>query len=110
MALRFDLVIDQGSDYELVVPVLAPDGSAQTLTGWSARCQARRIASDTVVLHDFAAQLALVDSQVRLTVPAVVSAAWAWLSADYDLELVAPGGAVTRLVEGHVIVRPEVTR
>lgn len=112
MALRFDIVIDQGSDYVLVLPVLTGEGTPQPLTDWSARGQVRRFAVDTTVLHDFAPQLSLVGSEVRISVPASVSSGWAWTStsASYDIELVAPDGAITRLVEGHVIVRPEVTR
>jgi hypothetical protein len=63
-----------------------------------------------VIVHDFTTELALAGSEVRMSIPAAVSTSWAWTSANYDLELVAPSGAVTRLVEGHVLVRPEITR
>ena len=110
MARKFDLVIDQGSDYEVSFPVLDPSGQAQDLSGWSARSQVRGSVADVDVLHDFATELTLTGSSVTLTVPAAVSTTWAWTSAVYDLEVAAPGGAVTRLAEGAVIVRPEVTR
>jgi predicted SpoU family rRNA methylase len=109
MALRFNLVIDQGSDFEVTFPVLK-DGQPQDLAGWSARSQVRHLVTDAVVLHDFADELSLVESDVQLAVPAEVSTAWAWRLAVYDIEIVDPTGDVTRLVEGQVIVRPEVTR
>lgn len=110
MALRFDIVINQGADYTVAFPVKDEAQQPQDLSGWSVRCQARRTASDTTVLHDFAAELSLVGTDVVLAVPAAVSSEWAWTCAGYDLEVVAPAGAVSRLVEGHVIVRPEITR
>lgn len=111
MALRFDIVIDQGSDYGVAFPVLEPGGQEpQDLTGWTVRCQARRTATDTSALHDFADELSLAGSDAVLSVPGSVSASWAWTSALYDLKVVAPGGAPTRLVEGHLTVRPAVTR
>lgn len=110
MALKFDLVIDQGSGYTVKFPVLDSASQSQNLTGWTVRGQARYVVGDPTVLHDFADELSTSGSDVLLTVPAAVSSAWEWSFAAYDIELIAPGGAVTRLVEGHVIVRPEVTR
>lgn len=110
MALQFDIVIDQGSDYEVTFPVLDEAGDPQALDGWAVRSQVRELASDAEVLHDFVDELSIDGSDVQLVVPADVSAAWAWVSAVYDIELVAPNDEVTRLVEGRVIVRPEVTR
>jgi hypothetical protein len=110
MALRFTLFIDQGSDYSVTFPVKKPDDSPQDLAGWSARGQVRVVATDPVVLHDFTDELSLVDSDLTLTVPASVSSAWMWSFAAYDVELIDPDGEVTRLVEGFLVVRPEVTR
>lgn len=110
MALQFDIVIDQGSDYEVTFPVLDGAGDPQLLTGWSARSQVRQFVTDVETLHEFTDELTLVGSDVQLSVPAAVSTAWTWTSAVYDVELVAPDDEVTRLVEGRVIVRPEVTR
>lgn len=110
MALKFDVVIDQGSDYEVTFPVLDEAGDPQDLDGWAVRSQVRKLISDVELLHDFADQLSLEGSDVLLAIPAAVSTSWAWTSAVYDVELVAPNDEVTRLVEGRVIVRPEVTR
>jgi hypothetical protein len=49
-------------------------------------------------------------TNVRLTIPAATSAAWAWRLARFDIELTAPNTTVTRLVEGAVVVYPEITR
>jgi hypothetical protein len=110
MALRFDIVLDQGSDYRVTFPVLDPTEQPQDLAGWSARSQVRRTATDATVLHDFTTQLVLSSNGIQLTVPGAVSSVWAWTSAEYDLEVVSPSGAPTRIAEGHVLVRPETTR
>jgi hypothetical protein len=60
------------------------------------------------VLHTLA--LTLSGTAVTLRIPAATSAAWTFSLGRYDVELTAPDGTVTRLVEGSVVVRPEITR
>lgn len=110
MSLHYNLFIDQGADYAVTFPVKQTSGDPQDLTGWSARSQARALVTDSVVLHDFDDELSLVGSDVEIAVPASVSSTWPWSFAVYDIEIIDPVGAVTRLAEGYVIVRPEVTR
>jgi len=110
MALRYTLYIDQGSDYTVAFPVLNAANEPQDLAGWSARGQVRVVATDPVVLHDFTDELSLAGSDLTLTVPAAVSSTWMWSFAAYDIELTDPNGEVSRLVEGFLVVRPEVTR
>ena len=110
MTLRFDLVINQGADFSVTFPVLDTGDQPQDLAGWSARAQVRDRDTDPEPLHDFADELAVTESDIVLTVPAAVSSAWSWTHGRYDLELVSPSGGVTRLVEGAVIMRPEITR
>lgn len=113
MTLRFDLRINQGETFRLAVPVLDEDGEPVALSGMSARGQIRSHAAAPTALYEWATtagNLALDGDDVVLTVPAAASAAWTWRTARYDLELVDTGGFVTRLIEGHVIVHPEITR
>lgn len=106
-AMSFDLVIDQGSDYGVVIPVVNGLGQAIDVTSWTAAGQVRADYSSRV-LHTLT--LTLAGSGVTVRVPAAVSSGWGWTRARYDIEVTAPDGAVTRLVEGDVVVRPEVTR
>jgi hypothetical protein len=113
MTLSFDLRINQGETYRLSIPVLDQSGNPVALSGMTARGQIRSYASSTTVLYEWstvAGNLALNGSDVVITVPAVASSAWVWRTAAYDIELVDGSGNVTRLVEGHVVVQPEVTR
>lgn len=106
-ALRYDLIVDQGSDYDRTIPVLGlPAGD--TLAGWTAAGQIRGGYTSTTVLYTLA--LTLVGTDVVLHIPAATSAAWTWRLGKYDVELTAPDGTVTRFVEGSVVVRAEITR
>lgn len=113
MALRFDLRINQGETFRLSIPVLDDDGNPVTLSGMAARGQVRSYAASPTVLYEWsttAGNLALSGSNVVITVPAAASSSWTWRTASYDVELTDGSGNVTRLVEGHVVVQPEVTR
>ena len=107
-AARFDLIIEQGADYEATIPVLDEAGQPQTLTGWTAAGQIRAGYASTTALATL--DLTAGATDIILRVPAATSAAWGFRLARYDVEVVAPGGATTRLVEGAVVVRPEITR
>lgn len=122
MALaELDLEVDQGADYwHEWVWATADDAGVETpvnLTGYTARLEIRAKVSSSTVLARAHSTLAVdgtitVDDEgvVRLEFTAATSSAWRWVSGVYDLELVSPGGDVTRLSEGAVMVRPEVTR
>lgn len=108
MALRFDLLVEQGADYEATIPVLDEAGQPQTLTGWTAAGQIRAGYTAAEILHTL--DVTVQATSIVLRIPAAVSALWGWRLGRYDLEVTAPGGAVTRLVEGSVVVHPEITR
>ena len=110
-----DITVYQGQTF--VQPLVWKD-NAQTpinLTGFTARLQIRRNVRSPDVLHSMTTEnggITLGDlfGTIELTIPAATSSLFAFRSAVYDLELIAPGGAVTRLMEGEVTVSPEVTR
>jgi hypothetical protein len=107
-ALRYPLIIDQGADYTLSIPVLDDDNSPQTITGWGVAGQIRARHDSTAVLHEL--DLDPNNAMVILHIPGSASETWTFLSARYDVELTSPSGSVTRLIEGPVVVRPNVTR
>lgn len=107
-ALSYDLMIDQGADFVVSIPILDPDGAPQSLVGWTARGQVRQTHGGAVVLHDLEPVSSA--ATVTVTVDAASSAAWDWRVGVYDIELVDPSEKVIRLVQGRVIVSPEVTR
>lgn len=114
MTLRYDLRIPQGTTWQVTVPVLTADNTPVDLAGYTARAQVRDGYAGATALHEWtvaAGNMTLGSGQVTLSVPAATSAAWTWRFARWDLELTNPGGVViTRLVEGSVLVDPEITR
>lgn len=108
MALTFHLTIDQGSNYQLTIPVL--DGTSPvTVTGWTATGQIRADPRSTTVLYEL--DLTATGTNVVLQIPGEDSSEWTWRTGRYDVELVSSNGLVaTRLIEGLVVVRPEITR
>ena len=97
----------------------APDeSSAYTpvdLTGCTVRMQIRaKIEATTPLLtlttENGGISLGGTAGTIELLIDADDTAALTWTSGVYDLEIVFPGGQVTRLTYGSVTVSPEVTR
>lgn len=110
--LRYDLRIRQGATWSVTVPVLAADGTAVNPTGYTAKAQVRDGYAAATALYEWSAtagNLTLGAEGITLSVPPATSAAWTWRLGRWDLELTAPSGTVTPLVEGSVIVDPEIT-
>jgi hypothetical protein len=113
VTLNHDLRIKQGETWRRTFPVYNAAGGPLDLTGCTVRGQVRATKTSGSVLHTWVTGLeniALAPGQVTLYVPAAVSSAWTWTAGRWDLELTDTAGDVTRLVEGVVLVDPEVTR
>jgi hypothetical protein len=113
MALRYDLRINQGETFQLAVPVLDANGSPVSLSGMTARAQVRSYVQSAAPLYEWSTtngNLAFDGNDVVLTVPASASSAWTFRTGQWSLELVDTNSDTTLLVEGYVIVHPEITR
>lgn len=108
-ALAYDLHIEQGSEYQLRIPVLGEDNQPLLLNGWGVRGAIRATHGSPFVLYDLENALSLGPTYVDLTILADDSALWEWRQGVYDVELIDLGGSPYRLVEGRVYVTPEVT-
>lgn len=110
MALDYDLEIDQGEDYDRVIPVTdtTPDEEPVDVTGWSILGQIReRYESDTI-LHTL--NITIAGTELILSIPGSVSSAWTWRLARYDIKLTSPDLKRRRFMKGMVVVDPEVSR
>lgn len=117
---NYTLQAYQGQTWDDSIVVRQPDGTATNLTGYSARMQLREEINSTTPF------LTLDATDGRLTIPApltgtivfnVTAAAMAALVLNYepktlfyDLEIFTVAGYVQRIIEGIVIIWPEVTR
>lgn len=111
-AVNYDIVIEQGATFGLVITHENPDGTPINLTGMTARMQIRDSADDSLILE-------LTTENGRITLGgtagtitlAVTAADTAALTRGgvYDLELVN-GAEVNRLVQGKATLSEEVTK
>ena len=109
-----DFLMPKGSTFSRTL-TWKISGSAVDLTSYTARMQARTShVSTTTVLELTTANSKIVlggtAGTITITVSAADTAAITQSSLAYDLELVSAGGVVTRLVEGQIVLTPEVTR
>ena len=113
MTQVYDITINQGATYQLVV-TWNVSGSPVDLTGYTAALQARYNvdASTTFISLTSGSGLTLGGALGTITVDltAAQTAALTCFYGVYDLELTAPDGTVTRLLQGTVTVSKEVTR
>lgn len=108
----YDIVIEQGSTFSLTVLLKKPNKIPFDLTGYTGRSQIRKNHADTNVIAAFSVAVASPqkDGKVVMSLTDEQTAALAVISGVYDLELESPTGEVTRIVQGRVVVSPEVTR
>jgi len=110
-AARYNLVIDQGSDFAVDLTI-SEDGTVKNLTGFSARAQMRATKLSSSVSASFTCTIASPTSGViRMSLPHATSTALTSGRFYYDLEIyTGSDAAVTRLLQGEVDVTQEVTR
>lgn len=103
----WDLYIEQGATF--VERFIVDDDPAFTWDGWTARSQIRSEASATGdLLLDLTDYLTVTGGEIKIAVPASVTSTLT-RNGRWDLEVVQ-GATVVRLLNGRVIVSPEVTR
>ena len=109
-----NLTFSQGATWKLAMTYTDADGGAIDLTNYTARMQARVThESDATVLsltNGAGITLGGTAGTIDLLVAATATAA---IDADqyvYDLEIASASDEVTRVVQGTLLVTPEVTR
>ena len=112
-AAQYDLVIEQGTTFARTVTV-KENGGVKNLTGYVARAQIRRSHDSTAILQTIAVTITdAINGTVTLGITAALTAALSPdQSAVWDMEIDDQAGTpvVTRVLEGRVEIRPEVTR
>ena len=116
-AARYDLTIDQGSDFSLELTV-KESGSAKDLTGWFARAQLRATKESDPAAASFEATVPTpkTDGKVNLSLDYETSDDMTAGVYFYDLEIYEAASAaasavqVSRLIQGQAHIRREVTR
>lgn len=111
-ALRRNLTIEQGTTWTQGWQFNS-NGQPMFTSAAVVKAQIRERFDSDAVLHEWSSAAgnatATNDGTVTLTLPAAVSSGWGWRLAVWDLEVTFQG-VTWRLVEGRVVVSPEVTR
>lgn len=109
-----NLTFSQGATWKLTMTYTNNEGAPVDLTNYTARMQARTsFEAGTAALSltsNSGIALGGTAGTIDLLVPATTTAAIAAEQYVYDLEIESASNEVTRVVQGTLIVTPEVTR
>jgi len=109
VALKANIVIDQGTSFSTSIDVTDEDGNIVNLTGFTGAAQMRKHYTSTAQTA-FTVSISAGTGEVTLAMTANVTNNVAPGRYMYDCELTDTAGTVSRLVEGIVTVTPGVTR
>lgn len=117
MSNALNIEINQGADFTRVLTIKDSLDAPINLTGYSFRGQGRQKYDSTTIAFTFAfairtqtgGNIGKVDWTLGNTalVSLILTKPALYL---YDVEMVAPSGQVTRILEGQATVKPEVTK
>jgi hypothetical protein len=108
-AQRYDITIEQGADYSLVLSVKDPSGAPVNLTGVSVRAHIREH-SDGPKIAEFSVQISnAAQGIIRLSIPGATSESLPPTVAFYDVSLARANGVRQRVAEGRVTISRSIT-
>lgn len=107
MALKANMVIDQGTTFSSMIEILDENDDPIDVTSYIARGQIRKhyTSTNAVSFSTALANGSLVISLTANQTANIIAGRYV-----YDIELVDPANTVARILEGIVTVTPEVTR
>lgn len=111
MASKQNLYVDQGTTFTktFVVNVSSSNTTPANLSGYIGRAQFRKEFTSANSIN-FSVQITPNVGQVTLTLNANVSSNIEFGRYVYDVEIESNTGIITRIVEGFLVITPEVTR
>ena len=111
MASILNQIIDQGSTWSKQITVYQTDGTTvQNLTGYTVSSQLRKNYTSTAYTTINATNNSPTNGIIVMSLTAVQTAALKSGRYVYDLQIAAADGTVTRVIEGIITIRPEVTK
>jgi hypothetical protein len=109
MAIKSNIVIDQGTDFEVTINVRDANTTAIALTGFTGQAQLRKYYTSSRK-YDFNVIVSANTGEVTLAMSAANTANIASGRYVYDCVLVSNTSVVSRIVEGIVTINPRVSR
>ena len=111
MASILNQIVDQGSTWSKQITVYETDGTTiQNLTGYTVASQLRKNYTSTAYTTINATNNSPTSGIIIMSLTATQTAALKSGRYVYDLQITAADGAVTRVIEGVITLRPEVTK
>ena len=110
MAIKANLVIDQGTDFSAAIDLVDVNDEVYSLTNYTVASQMRKNYASASPAATFTASHNGDGGQITLKLNNVNTSALDPGRYLYDVEITSPGGSVTRVVEGIVTVTPGMTR
>lgn len=110
MAAISNLYIDAGSSFSAIITVRGSDKLPINLTAYAVAAQIRKSYGSTTAYNFTASIYDAVAGKVRLQLTSAQSGAIKPGRYLYDVEITAPNTEKTRVVEGLVIITPEITK
>ena len=111
MASILNQIIDQGTTFSKQITVYETDGTTiQNLTGYTVSSQLRKNYTSTAFTTINATNNSPTNGIIVMSLTAVQTAALKSGRYVYDLQITAADGTVTRVIEGVITIRPEVTK
>ena len=111
MASILKQIVDQGSTWSKQITVYETDGTTiQNLTGYTVASQLRKNYTSTAYTTINATNNSPTSGIIIMSLTATQTAALKSGRYVYDLQITAADGTVTRVIEGVITLRPEVTK
>lgn len=109
MAIKANLLIDQGTDYVTSINLTDSDGNIVELSGYTANGQIRKTYSSSNAVN-FGLSLEEANGVVRLSLTDSQTANLTAGRYVYDVIVTSSANVTSRIVEGIVTVTPRVTK
>jgi hypothetical protein len=109
MAIKANLVIDQGTDFSAQIDVVDSDGTVFDLSDYTAAAQMRKNYASSAATT-FTCEGNGTDGQISLSLSSTITSTLEPGRYLYDVEITSSGNTITRVVEGIVTVTPGMTR
>ena len=109
MAVKSNIIIDQGADFEVAINVTDANTAPISLTGYTGQAQIRKYYTSSRS-YDFDVTIEPETGEVILALSAAASSAIPAGRYLYDCIIVNEENVISRIVEGIVTINPKITR
>ena len=109
MAVKSNIVIDQGADFEVAIKITDADVTPINLDGYTGFAQLRKYYTSSTAF-DFDVRIEELTGEVVLGMPADRSSNITPGRYLYDCVIVDQEGVISRIVEGIVTINPKITQ